>query len=84
MTRFNGIKKVASLSKGLKGSYSPYYLEVFYDVGDDVIWADEYYSLGHNQWSVYQDDDIIRVCSLSNPITMKELKELTITAMKRM
>ena len=70
-----GLKKTAGETKGLKGYYSGEYLEIFYDKEKKEVWGKYHYSLGQNSWTEYQDENIIKICTTSEPMTMKEIEE---------
>ena len=79
---FHGIRKVCSDTKSLHGYYSGEYIEVFYDKNADRIWSIYHWSLGHNQWTKYDDPDIVRVGIICIPCTMRDLKDFTLEALE--
>ena len=78
---FHGIRKVCSLTKDLKGYYCGEYLELFYDKKEDRIWSRFHYDLGHNERTYYEDKNIIRVGNVCVPLTMKDIKDITLEAL---
>lgn len=70
-----GLKKTAGETKDLKGYYSGEYLEIFYDKEKKEVWGIYQYSLGQNTWTVYDDENVIKICNASEPMTMKEIEE---------
>lgn len=58
-----GLKKAVGSYKRLNagGWYSPHYAELMLDKETGEIWADEFYSLGHNNWKEYHCEDIINL-----------------------
>lgn len=43
------------------GPYSPRYGYLMLDKSTGLIWCDEFYSLGHNEWISYHSSDIINL-----------------------
>lgn len=74
--RIVGLKAISGQSKGLPGCYSGHYLEVFCDRNTHRCWSVYQYSPGQNTWTEYDDPNAIKVCNISEPTTMKELREL--------
>ena len=70
-----GIKKIAGETKGLEGFYSPCYLQLNYDVSTGEAWTNGLFSVGHNDFVRYKDENILRVCFMYEKTTMKELRE---------
>lgn len=57
------------------GTYSPEYVEIFYDLNNGRIWSKYQYSLGHNSWTEYDDPAIIKICNASNHMTMQQIAD---------
>lgn len=74
--QIKGLRKIAGESKSLKGYYSPEYLQLNYDRKTEEAWTDFHYSLGHNSWVRYDDKNIIIICNICRPVTMKEVREM--------
>lgn len=70
-----GLRKTCSETKNLKGYYSGEYLEIFYDKETKEVWGIYHYSLGQNEWTVYHEENIIKICTTSEPMTTREIKE---------
>ena len=75
-----GLKKAIGEYKWANNNSDPsWYAKLMYDKSTGEIWADCFYSLGHNTWKEYHDSDIIDLGSLMHeggyPITMKGVKE---------
>ena len=71
--KLKGLKKLSSETKNLSGYYSGKYIQVNYDPKTNEIWGDYHYSLGHNTWTVYHDENIINCGNVYEPCTMKYL-----------
>ena len=74
-TKIVGLKKIAGESKKLNGPYGSYHLDVFYDTKTGKAWASA--QIG-NSYCVYDDANIVRICSLHEPRTMAEIKRTII------
>lgn len=57
------------------GDYSAAYTEIFYHRKTCKIWTKYQYSLGHNNWTEYDDPDILKVCETSRHMTMQEIAD---------
>ena len=71
-----GLKAASSETKGLGGYYSPEYVEMFYNRNTGEIRAKYQYSLGHNTFTVIDDDDTIRLGNVCSPMTMQEIADM--------
>lgn len=72
--KIKGIKKAS----GATLNWSPRsggYTEIFYDCSTGEVWAVEQISIGHNTWTEYHDENIIKICETERHMTMKEIKE---------
>lgn len=69
------MKKIAGASKNLKGFYNGLYLEIVLNRKTGEVWANEYYDLGHNTHTLYDDYDIVSLGNIYEQKTMKELKD---------
>lgn len=74
--KMTGIKAAAGATKGLQGCYSGFYEELFFDLRTGEVWTKSQYSIGHNSWTDYHDDNVVKVCDLSDPTTMQEIADL--------
>ena len=74
--KMTGIKAAASATKDLRGYYSGIYEELFFDRGTGEVWTVTQCSLGHNSWTVYHDEKIIKICDLDDPTSMQEIADL--------
>lgn len=74
--KMTGIKTAASSTKGLQGCCNGVYEELFYDRRTGEVWTVTQASFGHNSWTEYHDDDVVKVCDLSDPTTMQEIADL--------
>lgn len=61
--KIKGIKKAIGDYKRANagGCYSPRYGHLMLDMADGEMWTDEFYSLGHNAWKVYDSASIINL-----------------------
>ena len=61
MVKLRGLKKAVGDYQRANsyGYYSPWYGVLMLDRSTGELWTDEFYSLGHNEWKVYYDGDII-------------------------
>lgn len=73
---FKGCKKVAGMSKNLRGFYDPNYLQLFHDTITHECWAVHHYSLGHQQFTQYDDENIWCVGFITEPVTMEQVNEM--------
>ena len=69
----NGLKKAAGMTKNLKGHYDPAYVELFYNIETGDVICNEQYDLGHNTWTVYDNEKIIGWGNICYPATMQEI-----------
>lgn len=74
--KMTGLKAAAAATKGLQGYYSGLYEELFFDRRTGEVWTKTQCSFGHNSWTVYHDEQIIKICDLDDPTTMKEIADL--------
>lgn len=56
--------------------HNGYYVEVFYDTEKDEVYNHVHVSLGHNSWTEYHDDNVIRIGCFDKKVTKARLKEL--------
>lgn len=73
--RMSGLRTVAGETKSLTGSYSPEYLQLNYDRSTGEVWTDFFFSIGHNDWAVYHDKNILNCGNLCAPHTMQEIAD---------
>lgn len=63
------------------GAYSPLYGIIYFDQKTGEIWTNEYYDLGHNSWTHYDNPDIVnlsrKMCDAGIDITMANVKMFT-------
>lgn len=81
--KIKGIKAIAGASKDLRGYYSGRYLQVNYNRSTGETWYNEHVSLGQNSWTQYEDGDIINCGTISEPVTMAQLREMIERAVMR-
>lgn len=53
------------------GYYNPRYGVIMINREDGAVWTDEFYSLGHNSWKVYNSKSII---SLSQELLVRNIE----------
>lgn len=63
------IRDYVNYNKG--GYYDPHYGIMMIDREDGMIWTDEFYSLGHNEWKEYHSKSIT---SLSYELSMRDIE----------
>ncbi len=73
--KMTGLKAASGDTKGLCGYYSGAYVELFYDMSTGKVWTIFQYSLGQNTNTVYHDSDVIKICNISDPMTMQEIAD---------
>lgn len=73
--KMKGLKKASGETK-FYGYYSPRYTEIFYHKHTGEVWTKHQYSIGHNNWTQYDDPDIIKVCNASMHMTMQEIADM--------
>lgn len=74
--RMSGLRTVAGETKSLTGSYSPEYLQLNYDRSTGEVWTDFFFSVGHNNWTKYQDENVLNCGNLCSHYTMQELANI--------
>lgn len=52
------------------------YTEIFYDTNTGEVWTVDQVSLGHNNWTVYHDPAIIKICETEVHLSPEELAEM--------
>lgn len=57
-------------------NHNGYYVEVLYDMEKDEVYNHVHISLGHNSWTAYHDDNVIRIGCFGKKVTKARLKEL--------
>ncbi|MCD7996424.1 MAG: hypothetical protein LUH21_04235 [Clostridiales bacterium] len=73
--KIKGLKKIVSETKALRGYYSGLYIQLNYNLETGEAWTDYHCSFGQNSWSQYHDSNIITICNISSPMTMKEIRQ---------
>lgn len=73
--KIKGLKKIAGESKQI-GKYDPEYLQLNYDKTTGEAWTDYHYSIGHNSWTEYHEPGIITCGNITEPKTMREIREM--------
>ena len=68
-----GLKKASAATKNLKGVYDPFYVELFYNTESGEVICNEQYDLGHNAYTVYDNEKIIGWGNICYPATMQEI-----------
>lgn len=68
--KVKGLKKACGETQDYRNTCL--YVEIFYDVCTGEVWAN---TMMDGNWSVYPDDDVIRICSTKIHMTMKEILE---------
>lgn len=74
--QMNGLKSAAGATKSLQGYWSPSYVQISYNLTTGAVLANYHVSLGQNNWTVYDDADIITICNITNKITMQQLADI--------
>lgn len=80
--KMTGIKAASGETRNY-GSYSARYVEIFYNRSTGEIWTVFQCSLGHNSWTVYHDQDIIKICETSSHMTMQEIADAVYDAVRQ-
>lgn len=80
--KIKGLKKIAGASKSLNGYYSGQYLQVNYDPSTGEAWSNYHCSFGQNSWTQYHDSNVINCGNISEPKTMKQLREIIESAVE--
>lgn len=70
-----GLKAASGDTKSLRGYYSGEYVELFFDLATGEVWTKYQYSLGQNTWTVYDDDNVVKIGNFSGPATMQEIAD---------
>ncbi len=73
--KMTGLKAASGDTKSLRGYYSGSYVEVFFDRQTGEVWTKYQYSLGQNSWTVYHDDNVVKIGNFSAPATMQEIAD---------
>lgn len=72
--KIKGLRKASGATTNY-GAYSPEYIEIFYDRNSGEVWTVYQCSLGQNNWTVYDDENVIKVCNTSRHMTMQEIAD---------
>lgn len=67
--------KKASAETRNYGAYSDKYDEIFYDMSTGEVWTKFQVSIGHNSWTEYHDENIIKVCETSHHMSMQAIAD---------
>ena len=70
----NGLKKASGYTENY-GFDTGNYVELFYDKCTGDVWGVFQCSIGQNNWTVYNDPDVIKVCNTSRHMTMQEIAD---------
>lgn len=70
-----GLKAASGDTKSLRGYYSGEYVELFFDLATGEVWSKYQYSLGQNTWTVYDDDNVVKIGNFFDPATMQEIAD---------
>ncbi len=73
--KMTGLKAASGDTKNLRGYYSGEYVELFFDRQTGEVWTKYQYSLGQNSWTVYHDDNVVKIANFSAPATMQEIAD---------
>lgn len=73
--KMTGLKKASGDTKTLRGYNSGEYVELFFDRATGEVWTKYQYSLGQNTWTVYDDDNVVKIGNFSAPATMQEIAD---------
>ena len=73
-----GLKKVLGETKSLRGYYDSIYLQLCYDKANDEVFTIQHCDFGHSCQTYFDDEDIINICNLCEPHTMKEIENLVL------
>ena len=73
--KMTGLRKTSGMTED-HGFYSGLYVEIFYDKSDGRVWGIDQYSLGQNIWTVYEDENIVKICNASMHMTMQEIADV--------
>ena len=73
-----GLKKVSGETKSLRGCYDSIYLQLCYDKSKDEVFTIQHCDLGHSWQTYFDDENIINICNLCEPHTMKEIENLVL------
>lgn len=73
--KMTGLKVASGDTKSLRGYYSGTYVELFFDRQTGKVWTKYQYSLGQNSWTLYHDDNVVKIGNYSSPATMQEIAD---------
>ncbi len=68
------VRAIAEMPK--HDRHNGYYVEVFYNLETDEVYNHVHVSLGHNSWTQYHDENVIRIGNFDQKVTKAHLKEL--------
>ena len=68
--KVKGLKRACGQTQDYRGTCL--YSEIFYDVCTGEVWTN---TQTDGSWSVYPDDDVIKICNTKPHMTMKEILE---------
>lgn len=72
--KIKGLKKVSGETENY-GEYSSMYAEIFYDRATGEVWTVHQCSIGHNTWTEYHDENVIKIGDTSSHMTMQEIAD---------
>ena len=76
-----GLKKASGETQNY-GSFDSRYDEIFFDKTTGEVWTRFHCDLGHNEYTVYHDSNVIKVCTTSNHMTMQQIADAIANAIK--
>lgn len=77
-----GLKKASGSTENY-GYYSGMYDEIFYNVETGEVWTVFQCSLGHNSWTEYHDENIVKICNTDEHMTMQEIADCIYNHIKK-
>lgn len=75
MTKIRGLKKAAGETKGLTNYYSGEYVQINYNMATNEVITNYHFGFGQNNWTAHHDENTIKVCNATNPMTMREIEK---------
>ena len=79
MKKIKGIKKASGYTENYP-AYSQHRIDLFIDLETAEVWG--IYIYGNNNWMMYHNPNIRRLCSTKKHMTMKEIRELAEAALR--
>lgn len=76
-----GLEAASAETKSLRGSNDAEYAELFYQTSTGEVWAKYHFSPGQNNWTEYEDPDIVKIGNVVRYATPQKIADLVAETM---